>query len=265
MGEDNWLIIRSRGYPSREVARENGQLLKDALLLAGAEQWAGIDVGMDRATSSVAQFIKDGSAEDGILLRDDIFGLDVFEDVEARVLQMKMELSAPASPDDLLNSIRDLTPLAAFMDSRSRVSAQLINDALFPLTPESRLLILMTAIESLWERPKRSASIAALTDALLAHLNTMNGSADDKDDVAKRVNDIRVQSISRMCKGKITDLLGKDRAKEFENLYEARSGFAHDGKGRAMLHSEGDVAQRLAFDVLLAELRDRKNATAAAG
>jgi hypothetical protein len=154
-----------------------------------------------------------------------------------------------------------MSPLAEFMDNRSRVSAQLINDALFTLTPETRLIILMTAIESLWSRPRRSSSIAEIADALLVYLKTINGNKDDKEDVAKRIHEIRTQSIRTTCKVKIGNLLGSDRANEFEDLYKIRSGFVHEGKGRAMLRSEGDVAQRLALDVLIAELRCRQNST----
>ena len=258
--EGNWLVIQSRGYLSKKAASDSGQMLKDTLLLAGAEQKTGVDVGIDRATSSLTKFVKDNfAAKSGLLLRDDIFGLDVFEDVEAKILQGQLKILAPANLEYFLKAIQDLAPLAMFMDDRSRVSAQLINDALFSLTPETRLLILMTSIESLWDRPRRSESIVALASALSICLHTLSGSADDKEDVAKRVDDIRVQSISRMCKDKITDLLGVDRAKEFAYLYAVRSGFVHDGKGRAQLHSEGDLAQRLAFDVLIAELRNRNS------
>ena len=86
------------------------------------------------------------------------------------------------------------------MDARSRMYARLINDVLFPLSTETRLIILMTAVEALWESLKRKSSIVALADALLAHLDALEGDEDDKADVAKRVANIRVESISRMCR-----------------------------------------------------------------
>jgi hypothetical protein len=85
--------------------------------------------------------------------------------------------------------------------------ARLINDALFPLTTETRLIILMTAVKALWESLKRKSSIVALADALLAHLDALEGDEDDKADVAKRVANIRVESISRMCRDKIAACL----------------------------------------------------------
>lgn len=264
ISDGNWLCVRSRGYPRREEAERSGKLMADTLLLAGAERWTGIDVGFDHALSGSSQNIKAKLAEQGIVLRDDIFGLDVFEDVEVCILQSQANLTGLVDPDYFLRFMRDLATLAAFMDDRSRMSVRLINDALFPLTTEVRLIILMTAIESLWESPKRKASVVALVDALLAHLGILEGDKSDKADVAKRIADIRVESISRTCRDRITALLGEERAAEFGKLYNIRSRFAHHGAGRSMLHAESHMAQKLAFDVLVAELQRRKAAAEAA-
>jgi hypothetical protein len=258
IGESNWLIASSRGYPSDAEACQNGQLLKDALLLSGAQCGIGIDVGQDRATTSFSQVIKDTSfRETGVLWRDDIFGLDVFDDVEVAVLSANLELKASADPGTFVRSFGELASLVPFMDERSRTSAQLINDALFPLTPETRLVVLMTAIESLWPSPKRSETVCALANALLLHLDSLESSETDKEDVRGRIAKIQTSSIGSLCRENISRLLGPERAKEFRQLYQARSRFAHDGKGRAVLHAEGDLAQRLALDTLLAELRSR--------
>ena len=122
----------------------------------------------------------------------------------------------------------------------------------------------MAAIESLWESPKRKTSIVALADALLTHLSILEGDESDKADVAKRVAVIRVESIIRACHDRITALLGEERAADFGKLYNDRSRFAHHGAGRSMLQAEGDIAQRLTVDVLIAELQRRKAAAEAA-
>ncbi len=264
ISDGNWLCVWSRRYPRREEAEHSGKLMADALLLAGAERWTGIDVGFGHALSGFSRDIKAKLAEQGIVMRDDIFGLDVFKDVEVCIPQSQMNLTGLIDPDYFLRSVRDLATLAALMDDRSRMSARLINDALFPLTTEARLIILMTAIESLWESPKRKASIVALADTLLAHLGILEGDKSDKADVAKRVEGIRVESIVRACRDRIKALLGEERAAEFGTLYNVRSRFAHHGAGRSMLHAEGDMAQKLAFDVLIAELQRRKAAAEAA-
>lgn len=258
------MCVRSRGYPDREEAERSGKVIADALLLAGAECSAGIDVGIGHPSTGFSQEIKAKLVEQGFMLRGDIFGLDVFEDVEVCILQSQLDLTVPANPNHFLRSVRNFATLAAFMDARSRMYARLINDALFPLTTETRLIILMTAVEALWESLKRKSSIVALADALLAHLDALEGDEDDKADVEKRVANIRVESISRMCRDKIAALLAEGRAAEFDKLYNARSRFAHHRARRSMLHTEGDIAQKLAFDVLIAELQKRKAATGAA-
>ena len=254
----NWLVAASGNYPSKDEAGQNGQLLKDALLISGAQCGIGVDIGRDRPTTSFSQAIKDENfKETGVLWRDDVFGLDVFEDVEFIVLSAKGELKVSANPDMFIQSTAELMSLVPFMDERSRASAQLINDGLFPLTPETRLVILITAIESLWPSPKRSEAICALTDAMSLHLESLEGSEADKEDVRRSFARIQTNSIGTLCRENISRLLGPERAREFKRLYQARSRFAHDGKGRAALHAEGDLAQRLALDTLLAELRSR--------
>lgn len=253
-----WLIASSKGYPFEEEARRSGNLLKDALLLSGAQCCIGIDVGQDHATTRTAQFIKDACfQETGAQYRDDVFGLDVFEDVETRVFRASGNMTVSANPDVFFDALQESAGLALCMDERSRLSAQLINDALFPLTPETRLLVLMTAIESLWPSPKRSDSIRNLTDAILPYLDTLEGAESDKEDVRTKIIAIQTNSVGTLCRQNITRLLGLNRANEFRKLYQARSRFTHDGKGRSVLQVEGDIAQHLAFDVLLAELRSR--------
>jgi hypothetical protein len=203
-------------------------------------------VGLDRATSGASKIVKDAYlAETGRHLRDDIHG------------PVYGWGNVIASAGLFVQALCQHMQLARFLDHRSTMSARLINDALFPLTSETRLVVLMTAIETLWPAPQKSGSISLLANALETHLLSLGGDDGDREEVRKGIERIRTKSIGANCQDRIGGLLGPDRAAEFRRLYNARSRFAHDGSGRTLLHAEGDLADRLALDTLLAELRDR--------
>jgi hypothetical protein len=54
-----WLVARAGGYRTKESARPDGLMLKDAVLLAGNDQLIGVDTGNDRQTTSSSDMIKD--------------------------------------------------------------------------------------------------------------------------------------------------------------------------------------------------------------
>jgi hypothetical protein len=112
---------------------------------------------MDRPTSRFSTELKEQIEKAHcVAIRDDVHGLDVFEDIEVRIFRVDAEGIVQASLDMFIDSIRDLLPLAVHMDEKERLCCQLINDSLFPATSEATLIVVMTAIEILCGTPHRT-------------------------------------------------------------------------------------------------------------
>jgi hypothetical protein len=62
------------------------------------------------------------------------------------------------------------------------------------------------------------------------------------------------QSVCSAYKSKIKWLLGDGNAKRFEGLYERRSDFLHDGRGRGTLGEDVNVALDISLALLLADI-----------
>ena len=62
------------------------------------------------------------------------------------------------------------------------------------------------------------------------------------------------QSVRSAYTSKIKQLLGGEKAKEFEDLYALRSCFLHDGSGRGNLGGAADAALEIGLELLLADI-----------
>jgi hypothetical protein len=153
----------------------------------------------------------------------------------------------------------NLMPFTAFMDDQLRLSAQLINDASFPLSSEARLLVLITSIEVIWKRPPATPTLLALINSSRGFVNDTDATSQDKFDVNAHLQNLITQSIRQTCRQNITRLLGTNRADEYLLLNRRRGAFTHSGVGRSDLVAEGNQAYQLANDVLQAELRSRQS------
>jgi len=64
----------------------------------------------------------------------------------------------------------------------------------------------------------------------------------------------KLESVRSAYMSKFRRLLGKPKAKEFEELYNLRSKFLHEGLGRGNLLEPANAALNLAQELLLADL-----------
>jgi hypothetical protein len=79
--ESDWLVMNATGFLDEVAARDFGHRLRAALELSSVATRLGIDAGRDIATSGLGRSVKEQIAkETGALVRDNVHGLDVFED-----------------------------------------------------------------------------------------------------------------------------------------------------------------------------------------
>ncbi len=152
------LTIESCGYASEDEAREFGTHVLNAMLLGGVVRRSGVDFGTGKRRAQFAEDIKKRIAETGGTLREEVDGLDVYEDHNTMFLVVEGHVTVSGSPED----VRDLIDVAAAhalaLTERQRIAAELLNDSLFEVSIDASFLLRISAIEALCAQAPASAA-----------------------------------------------------------------------------------------------------------
>ena len=232
----DWFVCTSCGYASEQEARENGERLRAAFILAGARNYLGVDLGFGDYTFRFGQTISDEHRKSsGRELRGSIHGLDVFDRDKATVaVASKPRLRSPTRTEALQKNIQDAMNLCTNLSGRQEVCASLINDSFFVANQDVRFVMLVSAIEALCEQGPVTTSYHKLIEQLRRYLSGLEGVEREKNRVQSLLgeNQKRV-SVRQATRAKIETLLGPDKAEKFnEQFYGLRSDYLHDGTGR---------------------------------
>jgi hypothetical protein len=121
--------MNATGFPDEAEARNFGHELRAALELSSVATRLGIDTGRDIATSGLGKSIKEQMAkESGALVRDNVHGLDVFEDdPKVRFFQINATGSVLANPDPFLAFVTEVYGDALTISARVKDVVLLLN------------------------------------------------------------------------------------------------------------------------------------------
>lgn len=252
-GVDQWITIKSCGYATREQAQANAVRLKDTILIIGASG-LGTDFGVNRTRSSVSDDIKENiRTKFGTIIRDEVHGIDIFEDGDVRHFEVSAVLSVHTELADFSKRLREAGVLTE-LSSIARTGAELINDSLFPMPDEARFLLRISAIEAMCKQAQRSKAILDLIDQLITAMPSLTSDSHAAETLGNMLREARRQSVRQACLGKIRERLGDASAKEFDRLYGLRSDYVHEGKGRGFLSMPADEALSMAKRLLFSEI-----------
>jgi hypothetical protein len=144
--------------------------------------------------------------------------------------------------------------LPADLTEPQLISAELINDSFFEVSQEARFLLCISAIEALCEQKMRDESVIKSIDALVADIGNNWIDKEAREQIIQVLKSSRRESVGRACRAKIENRLGKSEKDKFGELYETRSKFLHEGKGRGALSNAAGEALELATKLLLADI-----------
>ena len=115
---------------------------------------------------------------------------------------------------------------ATSLTANQRVAAELLNDSFFKMSPEASFLLRVSAVEALCPQPDQ-------TDAFRSHRGRpANFDTDERAEFRsgsdraglEEAGKVR-QSVRSAYRSKIKQLVGNDKAKKFDALYDRRSKF----------------------------------------
>jgi hypothetical protein len=144
---------------------------------------------------------------------------------------------------------------AASLTANQRVAAELLNDSFFKMSPEASFLLRVSAVEALCPQSGQTDSFKTMVKGLIASIPKESLDA-DRDQIEQALKMLAArQSVRSSCLSKIKQLIGDDKAKQFETIYDQRSKFLHDGAGRGTLGAPADAALELGLELLLADIK----------
>jgi hypothetical protein len=124
-------------------------------------------------------------------------------------------------------------------------------------------LLRVSAIEALCPQPDQTEAFKGVVAGLIASIPKETAKL-DRNQIEQNLKSLaKRQSVRSAYKAKIKQLLGDDKVKQFDDLYEKRSKFLHDGGGRGTLDAAAEIALGLGLELLLADIKQSASAKAA--
>lgn len=250
LSDSTWIIFRARRFSSEEIAKDFGNKLRNAIIVAGLASHLGVDAGQDIPTTHVnEEWAKSvGLIEPHQRIRPNVHGLLVLpDDQDTRIPTLKIQGTVRGSPENFLLSIEDLGADASRCPLGTAEALVILNFALMSSQPISKLALSLSAVEALGQEAQWSDNQRKLIEELAVRAEFEESyPLVERSEVADALRRSLHRIGLRQGVMRIIDSLGLQKLKkEWDRIYGARSGLFH---GTSRL-SEPELAE-LAEDAL---------------
>lgn len=229
--DSEWLVINAKQFESEEEARKFAVRLKTACEVSSVAARLGIDSGVDLPTSGFGELVKNHVQEQsGILLRDNIHGIDVFpDDPNVRIGHFSATGTVRASPDPFLADLSPLYNIVENASQKTRDIVLLLNYALMRPEPVAQIVFAFSAVEMLGQTEDWSADQKQLLNelAVLAKQSEI-GSEQEREEVSIAIQKGMYKLSLRQGVLRLLTTLDLDHLKPiWDDLYGKRSTLVH--------------------------------------
>jgi hypothetical protein len=229
--DSEWLVMNTRSFGSEEQAKTFARKLKTACEVSSVGARLGIDSGVDLPTSGFGKIVKDHVREQsGILLRDNVHGIDVFPDnPNVRIGYFSATGTVLAAPDPFLADINRYFGVVENASQRTIDIVLLLNYALMRPEPVAQIVFAFSAVEMLGQNEEWSAAQKQLLNQLAASAqNQIIGSWRERDEVAEAIRRGMHKLSLRQGVLRLLTSLGLNHVKPiWDDLYGKRSTLVH--------------------------------------
>jgi hypothetical protein len=258
----HWAVAFSRGHASSERARLAGQRLADALVVLGAIDKLGLDLGFSKPTLNFAASVHDAVRRTtGRELRPETHGLMVYEEDSIQIVGSEARLEVLTDPARFERQLSHWVDMTVALSERQRHCAALLNDSFYVGRTEAQFILRVSAVEALCGQMELSERYISAVDALQEHLTTMHLEDDVLATLEGTLRYAKRQSIRQAYLAKFRALDLANEGRRFDELYGLRSKLVHEGQGRGELQQASDLALELGTRLLSKDL-DTAHATA---
>ena len=247
--ESDWLILRVKGLGTEEEARKVGEKLKVAVALSSARARLGVDIGNDKATGSVANFIVEAIRDEfHVEVRPNVHGLDVYSEVSpVLVLNINADALVSTKPEPFLSGAWRFFNEEWPVTPRLQQAVILLNAALINPEPLAQVVLAVSAVEMMGQDEEMES---LPRKQLLKQLADAAGTSDlitapEGNEVAAAIQRGMHSSIGlRQGVLRVLARIGMlELKKEWDDIYGRRSTIVHalDSMDR---HELAELAQR---------------------
>jgi hypothetical protein len=253
--ESTWLILNVHDFEDENTAREFGQRVADALILAGVRCDLGVDGGKDEASTKFSNAMVSEMEKHGRKLMPNVHGLLVYERTgRESFLQFNATVVVAENPQRVIDEISSSFDLIDGLGVRERIALTLVASSKMAREPLAEAALCISAVEFLssdipWSVAQRN---------LLEKLQLFAASSPDlPEDEAREVADgiKRVfKSIRQSIRRKMKSLgLTEEDWKAFDEVYSLRSSIFHGAVVDKSRHTElASKARKICTRVVLA-------------
>lgn len=254
-------------YDSEGQARAAAERAKRALLYWAIEQRVGIDFGDGKQRSVVTnEYLAILQEQHGRLFRNDIHGIDVYEhDENLGFVGAHAKGQVGKNPPTLIETFHREYLNSRRLTEKQVVASEIYLSSFFDVSPRSRFITLVTAVEALLQPLVRSNEVQSLVAEFEATTRQSAIDRDTKESIFGSLQWLRCQSIGQAGRELARQLVpnelfdGQSSANFFTRCYDLRSQILHHGgiaqESVDILHL-ANVAETFVARLLLASLNN---------
>lgn len=229
--DNDWLVMNVRGFASEEEARAFGHNLRSAIELASVATRLGVDAGRDLPTTALFNGFREQLEKDsGSIIRNNIHGLDVFED-DPRVVIFSMNgtASVHANHDPFLAFAAELYGQDLILSDNAKDVILLLNYALMRPEPVAQIVFSISAVEMLGQTEHWTE---AQKNLLCWLAKVAESSEEGSEQERQEISDAITKSLHRLTlRQGVMRVLSRlnliHLKKEWDKLYAERSVLVH--------------------------------------
>jgi hypothetical protein len=259
--ESDWLILRVKGLGTEEEARKIGEKLKVAVALSSARARLGVDIGNDKPTGSVANFVVEAIRDEfHVEIRPNVHGLDVYSDTSpVLVLNINANALVSTKPEPFLSGTWRFFNEEWPVTPRLQQAVILLNAALINPEPLAQVVLAISAVEMMGQdeewSPAQKQLLEKLADAARkSDLTTATEGNEVAAAIQRGMHRIGLrQGVLRV----LTRIGMQELKKEWDDIYARRSAIVHalDSVDRHELAQLAQRAMTLCGRIILKSLK----------
>ena len=205
------LTLRGDGYVTENDALEGGERLRDVLTIALAHLHLGADFGDRAAKGWVTPYgLELLSQERGQRVLNDVHGVMTFEsDPQPRFASVHADAIVGVGEAKVRSAIAFAFDKARALNEQERLAFDLYSSSFFQASPDARLVMLVTAIETLIHRGPRSVEAQAHVNQFVESVKASSLASAERDAILGALKDLLVESIGQAARRLARSLIGR--------------------------------------------------------
>lgn len=259
------VAIIGKSYTSENQAREAAEKSKRSLLYWATESRVGIDFGDGKPLSVVPrEALEMMQKQSDYPVRNDIHGIDIYEHNE-HTLFVKIDAKANVgkATQRLIDTFQREYANVRKISEKQLLACEIYVGSFFDISPRSRFITLVTAIEALLEPEKRSDEVLNIISNFIEEIHQSQLDGTTKNSIIGSLSRIQNESISQAGRALALRLLidksfnGQSSAEFFSYCYYKRSEILHNGtvsNKSVDIRQLANVTEEYVHELLLASL-----------